>query len=83
MADRPGSKENPPMDHGGDARRAVAFGRMRMRFNLSLGRIITLSAPLLGLAALFLSFSWLGIFRIVPDWLRLTLLGLFCLGLLA
>lgn len=83
MADRPDSKGTSPKDHGADARRTVALGRMRMRFNLSLGRIITLAAPLLGLAALFLSFSWLGLFRVVPDWLRLAILGLFCLGLLA
>lgn len=83
MADRPDSKGPAPTDSREDARRSVAFGRLRMRFNLSLGRLITLSAPLLGLAALYLSFSWFGLFRIVPDWLRLTLLGLFGLGFLA
>ena len=63
--------------------RVVAFGRLRMRANLALGRILTLSAPLLAIVALYFSFSWLGIFRIVPDSLRLLLLGLFGLGLLA
>ena len=66
-----------------DVGRLVAFGRLRMRANLSLGRILTLSAPLLAVAALYFSFSWLGIFRIVPDWLRLLLLGLFGLGFIA
>ncbi|KGF70659.1 hypothetical protein LL06_03755 [Hoeflea sp. BAL378] len=65
------------------ARRSVALGRLRMRATLSLGRLITLAAPLLGIVALYLSLSWFGVFRIVPDWLRLTLLGLFALGLLA
>jgi uncharacterized protein (TIGR02302 family) len=63
--------------------RLVAFGRLRMRANLSLGRILTLSAPLLAVAALYFSFSWFGIFRLVPDWLRLLLLGLFGLGFIA
>ncbi|AKI03237.1 TIGR02302 family protein [Hoeflea sp. IMCC20628] len=82
MADRPDSK-GPAPDSPEDARRSVAFGRLRMRFNLSLGRLVTLAAPLLGLTALYFSFSWFGLFRIVPDWLRLTLLGLFGLGFLA
>jgi uncharacterized protein (TIGR02302 family) len=68
---------------GNAARRSVAFGRLRMRLNLSLGRLLTLSAPLLGIIALYFSFSWLGIFRLVPDWLRLVGLGLFGLGFLA
>jgi uncharacterized protein (TIGR02302 family) len=60
--------------------RSVAFGRLRMRLNIALGRLITLSAPGLGVAALFLSLSWFGVFRMVPDWLRLALLGLFIAG---
>ena len=66
-----------------DAHRSVAFGRLRMRLNLSLGRLLTLSAPLLGVLALYFSLSWFGVFRIAPNWLRLTLLALFCLGFLA
>nr|WP_244577816.1 TIGR02302 family protein [Hoeflea halophila] len=61
----------------------MAFARLRMRLNLSLGRMLTLAAPLLGVAAIFLSLSWFGVFRIVPDWLRLAGLGLFGLGFLA
>ncbi|WP_417415043.1 TIGR02302 family protein [Hoeflea sp.] len=63
--------------------RLVSFGRLRMRLNLSLGRLLTLSAPLLAVIALYFSFSWFGIFRIVPDWVRLALLGLFGLGFIA
>ena len=58
-----------PLGSGNDAPRSVAFARLRMRLNLSLGRLLTLSAPLLGVAALYLSLSWFGVFRIVPDWL--------------
>lgn len=72
-----------PLGSGNDAPRSVAFARLRMRLNLSLGRLLTLSAPLLGVAALYLSLSWFGVFRIVPDWLRLVSLGLFGLGFLA
>jgi uncharacterized protein (TIGR02302 family) len=64
-------------------RRSVAFGRMRMRFNIAVGRFITLAAPALGVAALFLSLSWLGVFRMVPDWARLALLALFAIGFAA
>lgn len=66
-----------------DAPRSVTLARLRMRLNLSLGRLLTLSAPLLGVAALYLSLSWFGVFRIIPDWLRLAGLGLFGLGFLA
>ncbi len=68
---------------GNDAHRSVAFGRFRMRLNLSLGRLLTLSAPLLGTIALYLSLSWFGVFRLAPDWLRLLCLGLFGLAFLA
>ncbi len=77
---------DPDSRHRGDGpasdatRRSVAFGRMRMRFNIALGRAITLAAPALGVAALFLSLSWFGVFRMVPDWARLALLVLFAVG---
>ncbi|MEM5470483.1 TIGR02302 family protein [Hoeflea sp. AS60] len=77
------SESRNPEARDNDTRRSVAFGRLRMRLNLSLGRILTLSAPLLAVVALYFSFSWFGIFRIVPDWLRLVTLVLFGLGFLA
>ncbi|MDF1608048.1 TIGR02302 family protein [Hoeflea sp. YIM 152468] len=88
MAGNPDGKtpmaSDPAPDGRGDAaRRAVTSGRLRMRVNLSLGRLLTLAAPLLGVLALYFSLSWFGVFRSVPDWLRLVLLGLFGLGLLA
>lgn len=39
--------------------------------------------PLLVIAALFASFAWFGLFRIMPDWLRLGVIGLLGLGALA
>lgn len=83
MAGTPDGMAKPPENPGDETRRSVAFGRLRMRLNLSLGRLITLAAPLFGIIAVFMSMSWFGIFRIVPDWLRLMLLGLFAVGLLA
>lgn len=77
------SSGTDPESAGNDAHRSVAFGRFRMRLNLSLGRLLTLSAPLLGTIALYLSLSWFGVFRIVPDWLRLVCLGLFGLAFFA
>jgi hypothetical protein len=81
MAGDPDSR--PPSDEIASdtvTRRSVAFGRMRMRFNIALGRFITLAAPGLGVLALFLSLSWFGVFRMVPDWARLALLALFAIG---
>lgn len=81
-----GDPDSRPMndDTVSDAtRRSVAFGRMRMRLNIALGRFITLAAPALGVAALFMSLSWLGVFRMVPDWARLALLALFAIGFVA
>ncbi|WP_394691710.1 TIGR02302 family protein [Hoeflea sp.] len=75
---------DPDSRHLSDAtRRSVNFARMRMRFNIALGRAITLAAPALGVTALFLSLSWFGVFRMVPDWARLALLALFAIGFVA
>src|SRR5690606_40293556 len=39
--------------------------------------------PLVVTASLYVSLSWFGVFRIVPDWARLGLLGLFAVATLA
>lgn len=39
--------------------------------------------PLLVTASLYVSLSWFGVFRIMPDWARLGLLGLFAVATLA
>src|SRR5690606_15677469 len=48
-----------------------------------LERLWPLLLPLVVIASLFLSFSWLGIFRLLPDMGRFALLGLLGLGALA
>jgi len=39
--------------------------------------------PVLIVVSLFVSLSWFGLFRLMPDWLRLATLGLFALAALA
>ncbi|MDA5401441.1 TIGR02302 family protein [Hoeflea prorocentri] len=39
--------------------------------------------PVIGVVALFAAFSWLGYFRLVPDWLRMASVGVFAIGFLA
>jgi uncharacterized protein (TIGR02302 family) len=80
MAGDPDSRPSSDEIVSDATRRSVAYGRMRMRFNIALGRFITLAAPGLGVLALFLSLSWFGVFRMVPDWARLALLALFAIG---
>ncbi|MFC6488457.1 DUF4175 family protein, partial [Nitratireductor sp. GCM10026969] len=55
--------------------RAVVHGAMVLE------RLWPLLLPLVVVASLFLSFAWLGVFRILPDWGRLGLLAV--LGLAA
>lgn len=45
-------------------------------------RLWPLLLPLAIVASLFVSLSWLGAFRAVPDWARLSLLGVMALGAL-
>ncbi|MCY0148696.1 TIGR02302 family protein [Hoeflea sp. G2-23] len=83
MAGLPDGTSTPPENRDAESWRSVVLGRWLMRQNLALGRLITLMAPLLGVFALFLSFSWFGVFRIVPDWARILLLALFAGGFAA
>lgn len=71
-------------DHGKQAVLA-RLGRTRaaMRMTIVVERIWPLALPLLVVASLFLSLSWLGLFRAVPDWARLALIGLFAVAALA
>jgi uncharacterized protein (TIGR02302 family) len=48
-----------------------------------LERLWPLVLPMAILLGLFLSVAWFGLFRMMPDWLRLGLVALFALGLLA
>jgi len=83
MAGLPDGTSTPPENRDAESWRSVMLGRWLMRQNLALGRLITLLAPLLGVIALFLSLSWFGVFRIVPDWVRILLLVLFAGGFAA
>src|SRR5690606_12035098 len=51
--------------------------------SMVLERLWPLLLPLVVIASLFLSFSWLGVFRLLPDMGRFALLGLLGLGALA
>ncbi|MCQ1853534.1 TIGR02302 family protein [Neorhizobium galegae] len=55
--------------------RRVALKRSFARIVLFFERILPLLLAPLGIAALFLSVAWFGIFRIAPDWVRWVLVG--------
>ncbi|MDP3899260.1 MAG: TIGR02302 family protein [Mesorhizobium sp.] len=50
---------------------------------MALERFWPLALPALVIASLFLSLSWFGAFRLMPDWLRLSVAALFALAALA
>nr|WP_274423117.1 TIGR02302 family protein [Chelativorans sp. YIM 93263] len=56
----------------------AALGRTRavVRVAMVVERLWPLVLPLVIIVSLFLSFAWLGVFRVLPDWGRLGLLGL-------
>jgi len=62
--------------------RRVALKRSFARIVLFFERILPLLLAPLGIAALFLSVAWFGIFRIAPDWVRWVLLAGFALSFL-
>jgi uncharacterized protein (TIGR02302 family) len=62
--------------------RRVALKRSFARMVLFFERFLPLTLPPLGVAALFLSAAWFGIFRISPDWLRWLLVAGFGLAFL-
>lgn len=57
--------------------------RAAVRAAILAERLWPLLLPLAVVAGLFVSLSWLGAFRAVPDWARLSLLGAIALGALA
>jgi uncharacterized protein (TIGR02302 family) len=63
--------------------RLVAAKRFLARIVLFAEQILPLLMPVAGVIALYLSVSWFGFFRLVPDWLRVGLLIAFIVGLLA
>ncbi|TDK34569.1 TIGR02302 family protein [Rhizobium deserti] len=60
--------------------RKVALKRSFARIVLFLERILPLLLMPLGVAALFLSAAWFGIFRFIPDWSRWFLVAAFALA---
>tara|TARA_R110000751_G_scaffold272764_1_gene373117 strand:- start:134522 stop:137089 length:2568 start_codon:yes stop_codon:yes gene_type:complete len=58
--------------------------RVRLtRFVLLFERVWPRLLPIVGLIAFFAVLSWFGLFRIIPDWLRMVVIGLFVIGILA
>nr|WP_209947137.1 TIGR02302 family protein [Rhizobium halophytocola] len=69
-------------DHPRLARR-VAVKRFLARTVLFGERILPLLLPVLCIGALFVSFAWLGVFRMLPDWVRLALVFVLIFAFLA
>ena len=59
----------------GDRAGSIARSRATMRAVVALERLWPLVLPALLVVALFLSLSWLGVFRLLPDTARLGLLA--------
>ena len=78
MAEAPDNRTNPAIERGLLAR----LGRTRavVRGAIVIERLWPLVLPLLVVASLFLSLSWLGVFRLMPDWARMLLLGVLALA---
>ncbi len=62
--------------------RLVAAKRFLARIVLFAERLLPLLVPALSVIAIYLSVSWFGFFRIVPDWLRVLLLVAFAASFL-
>ncbi|XAZ23135.1 TIGR02302 family protein [Sinorhizobium sp. B11] len=62
--------------------RLVAAKRLLARIVLLAEQVLPLLVPALSVVAIYLSVSWFGFFRIVPDWLRILLLTVFAAGFL-
>ncbi|TYR34958.1 TIGR02302 family protein [Mesorhizobium microcysteis] len=77
-----GKDTTPPTADGGFLARLTRT-RFAVRGAIMLERLWPLVLPLVVAASLFLSLSWLGVFRVVPDWARLLLTAVFALGALA
>lgn len=74
-AERNRDLRNDPADS--DAPSRLKRTRFAVRLAIAAERLWPLVLPLLGVAALFLSVSWFGLFRLMPDWLRIAVAVLF------
>ena len=78
MAETGKDRTHPAAERGLLAR----LGRTRaaVRAAIVVERLWPLVLPLLVVVSLFLSLSWLGVFRLVPDWARLLVVAVFALA---
>ncbi|MGB3500594.1 MAG: TIGR02302 family protein [Mesorhizobium sp.] len=60
----------------------LAGTRIATRLVMVFERLWPLILPAILIASLFVAASWFGLFRLIPEWLRLTVLGLAAVGLL-
>jgi uncharacterized protein (TIGR02302 family) len=61
--------------------RRIALGRFLTRAVLLVESLIPLLVPVFSVIAVFLAVSWFGLFRVVPDWVRLGILAGFAVAL--
>ncbi len=72
-------------DEGLNSGMLARLGRTRgiTRASMAFERIWPLALPVLVVACLFVSLSWFGLFRVMPEWLRLATMAVFGLMALA
>jgi len=72
-------------DEGLNSGMLARLGRTRgiTRASMVFERLWPLALPVLVVACLFVSLSWFGLFRVMPEWLRLATMAVFGLGALA
>lgn len=71
------------VDTNGHKTRGLSWARISTRTVMTLERGWPLVLPVLVAISLFLSLSWLGVFRIVPELVRLIAIAFFAIGTLA
>ena len=73
MTSQPGGRRTGAFRTDPVLARRVAVKRFLARLVLFAERLLPLFLPLLGIAAIFVSLAWLGVYRQLPDLLRLGL----------
>ncbi|HVW56341.1 MAG TPA: TIGR02302 family protein [Rhizobiaceae bacterium] len=75
--------ETPSKNGTGQTPLRVRHTRLATQWMMVFERLWPKILPFLVVASLFVSFSWLGVFRLLPDWPRLALAILFALAAIA